>query len=51
MGGNGSLGGAAVRVAAKAVLGGRVSTEEKVFGAGAMLAALVIGAGALARGR
>ena len=46
-----TLGGAASRIAGKAVAGSNLSKDEKVFGAGAILAALVIGAGALARGR
>ena len=44
-----SLGGTAARIAGKAMGGGKLSADEKLLGAGAMLAALVLGAGALAR--
>ena len=44
-----SLGGTAARIAGKAMGGGKLSADEKLLGASAMLAALVVGVGALAR--
>ena len=46
---SGSLAGKAVGIAGKAAAGNNLSKDEKVFGAGAILAALVMGTAALAR--
>jgi CBS domain-containing protein len=45
----GSALGVAAKIAGKAVTGGALSEQEKVLGAGAMLASLVVGVAALAR--